>query len=31
MVYHRRRSLSRAARAFMDALTALGDIEADPD
>lgn len=31
MVYHRRRSLSRAARAFMDALTALGDIGADPD
>jgi len=31
MVYHRRRSLSRAARAFMEALTALGDIDADPD
>ena len=31
IVYHRRRSLSRAARAFMDALTALGDMKADPN
>ena len=31
IVYHRRRSLSRAARAFMDALTALGDMKAEPN